>query len=78
MVPSVPTRRGVFPLGTVPFKRPGQDADRGWHGLRVHEKDAPGELLSATTAIREFALFPELDDETVPLGFPVCVDDQPT
>jgi hypothetical protein len=38
-------------------------------------KKARRENYSALLArLREFALFPELDDETVPQGFPVCVD----
>jgi hypothetical protein len=30
--------------------------------------------LALRERLKEFALFPELDTETVPLGFPVCVD----
>jgi len=32
--------------------------------------------LALLELLKEFALFPELDTETVPLGFPVCVDDR--
>ena len=32
--------------------------------------------LALLETLKEFALFPELDAETVPLGFPVCVDDR--
>jgi hypothetical protein len=63
-----------FPLGPYRCSDMGRELIETGVDYQLIKKTRRENYMALAHRLGGFALFPELDDETVPLGFPVCVD----
>lgn len=64
----------TFPLGAYRASDLARELIEGGVDYKYMRRSRRDNYLALAERLRKFALFPVLDDQTVPLGFPVCID----